>query len=230
MSRVMDGRRRRGILDVAELFRLAARASTQAELEALDVPFAADSDAWAYGERLRLLESEPSAATRPHGLAFHPCFVHDGLVLAAQFAPPLRMFVLEVLATGLTEFLDHFARITHREGAPLPPGELEAARALERRFFAYCLAQWTELGMEFDEVFVSMKGDALDLFSAAQVRDLVDGGPEAILGSELFSPDEQALWRDVFDGGHGAWTRLRRHLVDSYRLPFLPLPPPTARR
>jgi len=224
----MDGGGRRGILDVAETFRLAARASTQAELVALDVPFARDSDAAAYGERLRLLDADPHAATDLRGIAFRPFFVRNGLVLASQYAPPVRMFVLGVLATGLTEFLDHFALIAHRDGAPLPPEGAEAARALEKRYFAYCLAQWTELGMEFDEVFLTMKGDALDLVSSAQVRDCLDGGPEAVLLSELFTEEERALWRDVFDGAPGAWTRMRRRLVDTYQLPFLAMPAPAA--
>jgi hypothetical protein len=224
----MDGGGRRGILDVAETFRLAARASTQAELVALDVPFAGDSDAAAYGERLRLLDADPHAATDPRGIAFRPFFVRNGLVLASQYAPPVRMFVLGVLATGLTEFLDHFALIAHRDGVPLSSEGAEVARALQKRYFAYCLAQWTELGMEFDEVFLTMKGDALDLVSSAQVRDCLDGGPEAVLLSELFTEEERALWRDVFDGAPGAWTRMRRQLVDTYQLPFRAMPSPAA--
>ncbi|OJH42426.1 hypothetical protein [Cystobacter ferrugineus] len=225
----MEGGGRRGILDVAEVFRLAARASTQAELDALEVPFTEAPDAVAYGERLRLLEKAPRVATDLRGLSFRPSFVRDGLVLASQYAPPVRMFVLDVVATGLTEFLDHFAHISRREGTSPPPAELEAARVLQKRYFAYCLAWWTELGMEFDEVFLTMKEDALDLFSAAQVRECLDGGPEAILGSELFTEEERALWKDVFDGAPGAWTRMRRNLVDTYQLPFRALPALAAR-
>jgi hypothetical protein len=217
---------RHNIQSVAKAFRLAARAETKGDMDAVAWAFPKGSDAAEYGERLGQLSGPSRAATDLRGLTFRPFFLLNGLILASRHRNPMRAFVLEVLATGLTEFLDYFAFIQDRDAGTFTPEQFEALRAEQKRYFAYCLAQLSEAGMELEELFMTMKGDTLDQGSSYTVRACLEGGPEAVLASELFTEAEQAHWKAVFDGQPGAWARMQRYLVETYQLPFRAAPAP----
>ncbi len=217
---------RSNIQSVAKAFRLAARAETKADMDAVSWAFPKGSDAAGYGERLGQLSGPSRMATDLRGLDFRPFFLLNGLILASRFRNPMRAFVLEVLATGLTEFLDYFAFIQDRDGSGITDEQFEALRTQQKRYFAYCLAQLSETGMELDEIFMTMKGDTLDQGSSYAVRACLEDGPEAVLASELFTQTEREHWKTVFDGDPGAWERMQKHLIETYQLPFRAAPPP----
>jgi hypothetical protein len=104
--------------------------------------------------------------------------------------------------------------------------QFEALRVQQKRYFAYCLAQLSEAGMELEELFMTMKGDTLDQGSSYAVRACLEEGPEAVLASELFTEAERAHWKAVFAGEPGAWERMQKHLIETYQLPFRAPPPP----
>jgi hypothetical protein len=217
---------RSNIQSVAKAFRLAARAETKADMDAVSSAFPPGSDAAGYGERLAQLSGPSRMGTDLRGLDFRPFFLLNGLILASHYRNPVRAFVLEVLATGLTEFLDYFAFIQDRDGSSVTPEQFEALGAQQKRYFAYCLAQLSEAGMDLDGLFMTMKGDTLDQGSSYAVRACLEDGPEAVLASELFTPAERAHWKAFFDGEPGAWERMQKHLIETYQLPFRSAPPP----
>jgi hypothetical protein len=220
---------RQNIKSVAKAFRLAARAETKADMDALAWTFPEGSDAAAYGARFSHLSGPSHAATDLRGVGFRPFFLLNGLILASQHRNPMRAFVLDVLATGLNEFLDYFAFILDRDGSTVTAEEFEHLRTEQKRYFAYCLAQLSEAGMELDGLFMTMKGDTLDQGSSYAVRACLEDGPEAVLASELFTEAERALWKAVFAQAPEAWRRMQEHLIAEYDLPFRAAPSAPAR-
>ncbi len=220
---------RHDILELAEALRLAARAETDAEWSALLARFAPGSDAAGYLQRLgRLAEAASQETLSLRGLRFVPQFLYQGLRLFHGWDVEMRRYLLDVLATGLRTFVDYFERIAERlQTAEPTPEQLAALEPLKKRYFAYCLAQLTEAGMDLHDVFTTMKLDTLDMHSSLDVHGWQKKGRAAILTAPLFTPDEHALWRAIFDQEDGAWERMRQHLVAAYALPFLPRPPAT---
>lgn len=215
---------RENILSVAKAFRLAARAETKADMDALVWTFPEGSDAAAYGLRFSQLSGPSREATDLRGIGFRPFFLLNGLILASMYRNPMRAFVLDVLSTGLSEFLDYFAYIQHRDGSSVTPEQFAKLGRQQKRYFAYCLAQLSEAGMELDGIFMTMKGDTLDQATSYAVRACLEEGPAAVLASELFTEAERALWKALFDQAPGAWERMQRHLVETYGLPFTAAP------
>jgi hypothetical protein len=217
---------RQDILELADALRLAARAETEAEWSALLARFAPGSDTAGYLQRLGRPGEAVAQPLSLRGLRFAPQFLFEGLRLLSGRDERMRRYLLEVLAAGLATFADYFERIANRlEAAEPTPAQVAALEPLKKRYFAYCLAQLTEAGMDLHDVFSAMKLDTLDMNSSLDVHGWQKKGRTAILAAPLFTPAEHALWRAIFDQEDGAWARMREHLVAVYQLPFLPRPP-----
>jgi len=100
----------------------------------------------------------------------------------------------------------------------------EDARAMQSRYFAYCAAQLVECGLPVSGALATMKGDACDAATASEIQRWIQDGPEVMLQSTLLPAKERELWRAVFSQGQSAWPALRGYLVETYSLPFRPLP------
>ena len=201
--------------DLLEIARVLSDASGLMDLSGFRAPSPLGEDAAVYARLMPVLPGHEDVPGALRGAAFRPLFLVNGLIHAAAFPRMPRRLLLESLSAGLLEFAEYFEALSRE--AELPP---EKAAALQRRYFAYGLAQLIECGFSMTAALTTIKGDALDRTAAAEVRSWLEDGPKAMLSSELLTPTERALWGEVFADGKGAWPALRDHLVAEHALPF----------
>lgn len=207
--------------DVLEIARVLEDASRAPELARFSPPPALGGDAAVYA---RLMPRLPRHADVPGALQsarFRPLFLINGLIHAAALSRMPRRVLLEALAAGLLEFADYFAALGGQDRPAFP---VEQGAALQKRYFAYCLAQLVECGFSLTAALATMKGDALDPQTGYEVRSWIEEGPQAMLASERLTWKERELLGAVFRGGKGAWPAFRDHLVAAYQLPFRTIP------
>jgi len=210
--------------DILEIARVLSEAARCRDIARFQPPAAIGKDAAVYAlaiQRLRVDQDIPEELRPAH---VRPFFLINGLLLATSLPGKPLAALFEALATGLLEFADYFELISDRFEGKAPPLSDEQAEAAEKRYFAYCLAQLTECGMPLTGVFATMKGDSLAQSTAYEVRAWIEEGPQRMLRSELLTPAERALWKDLFDRGQQAWPALRDHLVATHSLPLRRIP------
>lgn len=209
--------------DILEIARVLEEAARCPDLTRYEAPAPVGADAGVYAALMPRLPRHRGVPDALEPARFRPCFLVNGLIVAAGLPRHARIVLLEGLAAGLLEFADHFELIAERPadgGGPLP----DERRAAQARYFAYCAAQLIECGVPVSGALATMKGDALDEDTACEIRGWIEDGPDAMLASALLTEREKVLWKDVFDKGRQAWPALRDHLVLTYSLPFRPLP------
>lgn len=205
--------------DILEIARVLSDASGAMDLKAYRAPSPLGEDARVYAALMPALPGNPDVPGALRGASFRPLFLVNGLIHAAAFPRMPRRLMLEALSAGLLEFAEYFEALSRE--AVLPPQE---AAALQRRYFAYALAQLVECGFSMTAALTTIKGDALDRTASAEVRSWLEDGPKAMLASELLTEKERELWAAVFADGKGAWPALRDHLVAEHALPFRAAP------
>lgn len=208
--------------DILEIARVLQDASRCAQLPRFVAPSPLGGDAQVYASLMKELPRHRDVPGALKDAAFQPCFLVNGLIIAAAMPRSPRSVLLESLAAGLLEFTDYFERLAAPPSAEPPP--LPDARRAQARYFAYCAAQLVECGMPLTAALTTMKGDALEPEVAYEIRGWIEDGPDAMLASSLLSEAEKPLWRAVFAQGRAAWPALREHLVAAYSLPFRRLP------
>jgi|GEM_PF-6838118 len=223
---------RSDVLEVARVLREYARAPSVEALAKVEPAAPMGRAAKVYGELARRLHERPDVSAALKGAAFAPYFLVNGFILGCNLSVHAdRAFLLDRLSAGLVEFADYLLFVANRlePEAPAPtPEEEKALLAAQTRYFAYCVAQIGECGMGVDGVFMTMKGDSVDQGSSYAVRDLLEGGPDAIEASPLYTDDEKKLWLAVYaaapDEAQRRFEALQQHLVSAHRLPFLKSP------
>lgn len=207
---------RADIMEVARVLDEAARANSLSGFT--PPPFLGD-DAQVYAKLLRVLgrHKDIPGALRPTG--FHPLLMQNGLILAAAIPRRARKALLEGLAAGLREFVDHFEAL-----AEAPRAVNEEALTRQRRYLAFCQAQLIECGLPFTGALATARGDCLDEETAEAVRSWISDGPDAMLTSPLLGGRERELWKDAFTKGREAWPILRDYLAEEFALPVHRLP------
>jgi hypothetical protein len=209
------------ILEIARVLREFSARRSDEDWRAFRPSFPMGADARLYAEAAR-------EATKPADLealvkaSFRPFFLANGLTQASLLKRHAdRAFLLEALATGLVEFADYFEGISPDRIAPdETPEEFERLAALQRRYFAYCVAQLSECGMGMEGIWMTMKGDSLDMETSYAVRAILEEGPEKIAASPLYSDEEKRLWAAAYAQTPGAFQELQRLLVETHKLPF----------
>lgn len=206
--------------DILEISRVLGEASRVRDASKFEMQGPLGGDAKVYAALMRALprHRDVPGALKPAG--FRPLFLVNGLILAASLRRPQRAVLLEALAAGLLEFADYFELIAEGSAAT----RSEEARAMQSRYFAYCAAQLVECGLPLSGALATMKGDACDPATAAEIQRWIEDGPSVMLQSTLLPAKERELWQAVFSHGHSAWPALRGYLVETYSLPFRPLP------
>lgn len=211
---------RADIMEVARVLEEAARAR---DLARFKPPAPIGADAAVYAKLMRALPRQNDVPGRLQEARLRPYYLQNGLIVAAAMPRPARAVLLEALAAGLLEFVDHFERLAEAGG-----GRAEAladdAAARQERYFAYVAAQLVEFGLPLTGALATMKGDCLDEPRARELKRWIEEGPSAMLASPRLSPRERELWDAVFQRGREAWPALRDHLVGLHGLPFRPLP------
>lgn len=203
--------------DILEIARVLSDASALTEMSAFRAPSPLGEEATRYAELMPKLPRHPDVPGALVGAEFKPLFLLNGLIHAAAMPRMPRRLLLEALSAGLLEFVDYFEALAGG-------GALENAADKQKRYFAYCLAQLVECGVDLTTAMTIMKGDALDQGSAYEVRSWLEDGPDAMLRSALLTDRERDLFSAVFSEGRAAWPALRDHLVTTYSLPFRPAP------
>jgi hypothetical protein len=196
------------VLAVARLLEAAARG---------EEPVASEGEAATYAELLRTLGPGTDVPGTLRGHEFRPFLLLNGLLHAGRVPEAPRRWILAALADALTAFADYFAFLVDRDPTGFDAAALER---LQRRYFAWCVAQLGEAGMELDGIFLTMKGDTLDQGSSMQVRLILDEGPAGLLASDLYTDAEKVLWERMFAGDEQAWPALRDLLVATWEVPF----------
>jgi hypothetical protein len=135
---------------------------------------------------------------RLRGVAFRPCLLLNGLAFAATLSPGPARQVVRALARGLEAFAPLLARTRNDE-----------ALGLEPRYGAFVLGQFTDCGMGLSPAFATLKADSLDTAVAHAYRDILEGGPDALLASPLTPESERPAWRAYLEHGASAWPALR---------------------
>jgi hypothetical protein len=213
------------ILEIARVLREFARTGSDADWRKFRPGFPMGADARAYAEAARRLTSDANRADAVKA-EFRPFFLANGFIQATQCADHARRaFLLEALAAGLAEFADYFDAIHPDRLRPEETDEeCERLRAEQKRYAAYCAAQLTECGMDMEGVWMTLKGDALDVETSAQIRAILEEGPERVAACALFSDEEKRLWAAAGSGGPEAFEALQRALVAAHKLPFKKAP------
>jgi hypothetical protein len=189
------------------------------------------AEARRYAELARRLPQRPDVQEALRDAGFAPYFLVNGLITASeQSRHEDRAFTVGALAVGLVEFADYFAALANRlepAFAGFAPEEEKLLFQAQKRYFAYCISQLSEAGMGEDGVFMTMKGDALDQATSYAVRDVLEGGPDALAASSLFTAEEKRLWAELYASAYGdgkdiprLLDALQAHFAAEYRLPF----------
>ncbi len=207
---------RADVLEVARVLDEAARANSLAGFQ--PPPFLGD-DAQVYAKVLRELARQKDIPGALGSAAFKPLLLQNGLILAASIPRRARKALLEGLAAGLREFVDHFEGLAE---TPRPAGEEALAR--QRRYLAFCLAQLIECGLPFTGALATARGDCLDKETAEAIRSWISDGPDVMLSSPLIGEKERVLWKDAFTKGRDSWPILRDYLAEEFSLPVHRLP------
>lgn len=162
-------------------------------------------------ERLHAPDVNPSAELRD--AHFCPFMLLNGLLHASRLEEESVRPTCRALAIGLDTFADYFARSI----------DSDALVREERRYFAFLLAQWREIGIGMEGVLPTMKADALGLGTAALVRDVLEGGWPALLESPLFEEERvlAAVLQRRSDGGGRAARPPREEVGPAPRAPIL---------
>ncbi len=209
--------------DILEIARVLEEASRSKDLSRFKAPSPIGEEAAVYAKLMKVLPRQADVPGHLQEARFRPLFLVNGLVVAAALPRPPRAVLLESLAAGLLEFVEHFELLAERRAANPPPVSPEAAMR-QTRFFGYVAAQLIECGLPVTGALATMKGDAVDGDTAEEIRSWIERGPSAMLESPLLNERERALWKGVFDQGRAAWPPLRDYLVAAHGLPFRPLP------
>ncbi|MDX6770634.1 MAG: hypothetical protein SF051_13955 [Elusimicrobiota bacterium] len=209
--------------DALEIARVLEEAARSKDLSRYKAPSPIGEDAAVYARLMKVLPRQGDVPGHLKEARFRPLYLVNGLVVAAALPRPSRAVLLEALAAGLLEFIEHFELLAERRAANPPPVTPEAA-ARQARYFAYVAAQLIECGLPVTGALAVMKADAADGDTSEEVRSWIERGPSAMLASPLLSERERELWKGVFDAGRAAWAPLRDHLVAVHGLPFRPVP------
>lgn len=211
---------RADIMEIARVLEEAARARDLARYKA---PAPIGADAAVYAKLMKVLPRQNDVPGHLQEARFRPYYLQNGLIVAAATPRAARVVLLEALAAGLLEFVDHFERLAERgDGRTASLSAQDAAR--QERYFAYVAAQLVEFGLPLTGALATMKGDCLDEPNSRELKRWIEEGPSAMLASPKLSPRERELWDAVFQRGREAWPALRDHLVGLHGLPFRPLP------
>lgn len=209
--------------DILEIARVLEDASRSKDLSRYKAPSPIGEEAAVYARLMKVLPRQSDVPGHLQEARFRPLYLVNGLVVAASLPRPPRAVLLEALAAGLLEFVEHFELLAERRSANPPPVSPEASLR-QTRYFAYVAAQLIECGLPVTGALATMKADAVDGDTSEEVRSWIERGPSAMLASPLLNEQERALWKDVFDKGRAAWPPLRDYLVARHGLPFRPLP------
>lgn len=209
--------------DILEIARVLEEASRSKDLSRFKAPAPIGEDAAVYAKLMKVLPRQGDVPGHLHEARFKPLYLQNGLIVAASLPRPPRAVLLEALAAGLLEFVEHFELLAERR-LPNPPPVSDEAAARQRRYFAYVAAQLIECGLPVTGALATMKADCADGDTSEEIRSWIERGPSAMLDSAYLTERERALWKDVFDSGRAAWAPLRDHLIAAYALPFRPLP------
>lgn len=209
--------------DILEVARVLEEASRTKDLSRFKAPAPIGEDAAVYAKLMKVLPRQGDVPGHLREARFQPLYLVNGLIVAAALPRPPRAVLLEALAAGLLEFVDHFELLAERKQANPPPVSAEAADR-QRRYFAYVAAQLIECGLPVTGALATMRADCADGDTAEEIRAWIERGPSAMLASPLLDERERALWGAVFEQGRAAWAPLRDHLVAVHGLPFRPLP------
>lgn len=209
--------------DILEIARVLEEGSRSKDLSRFKAPAPIGADAAVYAKLMKVLPRQGDVPGHLQEAGFRPLFLVNGLIVAAALPRPPRAVLLESLAAGLLEFVDHFELLAERKEANPPPVSAEAM-SRQQRYFAYVAAQLIECGLPVTGALATMKADCADGDTAEEIRAWIERGPSAMLSSPLLSERERVLWKAVFDEGRAAWPALRDHLVAVHGLPFRPPP------
>lgn len=211
------------ILEVAKVLREFSQTSSAEDWKSFQPSFPMGADARDYADALRTLPQKPGLDREAlRKASFRPFFLVNGLTQASLLARHEdRAFLLSALAAGLVEFADYFEAIHPDRLVPNEtPEELNRLESLQRRYFAFCVAQLSECGMDSEGIFMTMKGDSLDMATSFAIREILEEGPDAIAGSSLYTDQEKQLRSAVYANEPGAVKALQQHLTSTYQLPF----------
>lgn len=208
--------------DILEIARVLEEASRSKDLSRFKAPSPIGEDAAVYAKAMKVLPRQSDVPGHLQEARFRPLFLVNGLIVAAALPRPPRAVLLEALAAGLLEFVEHFELLASR-GEPHSPPFTEEAAARQRRYFAYVAAQLIECGLPVTGALATMKADSADRDTAEEIRSWIELGPAAMLRSPYLGERERELWKAVFNRGRAAWPPLRDHLVAVHGLPFRPL-------
>lgn len=207
--------------DVLEIARVLEEASRSKDLSRFKAPSPIGEEAGVYASLMKILPRQNDVPGHLGGARFQPLYLVNGLIVAAALPRAPRAVLLEALAAGLLEFVDHFEALALRDDGAPPDAEILARQP---RYFAYVAAQLVECGLPITGALATMKADCLDSDTAREITSWIQQGPSAMLASPLLSPRERELWKAVFEEGRAAWPLLRDHLIAVHDLPFRPLP------
>lgn len=185
------------------------------QARAAGAPLEPENDAEAcYAAVLRRLdEAELDVPGLLVGSSFRPFFLLNGLLHASRLQENGVGAVCRALALGLDQFAEFFAARSGDRDT-----RIESWSREQSRYFAFLLAQMPEVGMGLDGILPTMKADSVDQGTAYAVREILEGGPEALLASRLIDDDERAIWQRIFAGEPTAGDVLRDHLATKWDL------------
>lgn len=144
------------------MFESLSKAGSERALRDYNPPFPSSSDPARYGRHAKGMFAGQTSLDMT-GFNFRPAFITNGLRLLPELSDLHRRFVLDVLATGVREFADYFLEQEVSASGGVSETKQSELKAMQKRYFAYCLAQLLQCGMDFEGVLMMMKGDAMDM-------------------------------------------------------------------
>lgn len=215
----------KNIEEITNVFTVAMKNQTEDELNNFLITLDSESDAYKYFQRLKVVSLDSEFATDFQGISFCPFVLKYCMISAAGSNHQVARFVLSIATEALVNF-KNFLSLTgygmiDSSDAPFTDEYLEIE---QKRFFAFCIAQFIECGADFPDIFEIMRSSTLSQDSSFEIRKIIEEGPEAIFNSELFSEDEKQYWKKCLseNGTIDDWSGFQQYLVLKYKIPFLP--------